>query len=488
MTTRFAIPTAAAAAILAFLLGGCSQPALTFPLAPAESAAGRSAYDTDGDGVVDFFTMAGPAGRIDRIAYDDDKDGEPDRLIHLDAIPATQVRHLVIVLDGMPYDIVAEQYEAGRLRLFGPPAVLIPPYPAMTDLALQDAFGDMPALGQEAKYFNPRKNRVVGGVAAYMKGINDPFTRLIEYRASTVSDAFAYLWPEPEFRKELKEVKELWDRRETKEVIAYFAATAAMGTRKGREGHLQTLREIERLAMQMLHESSGLVKVTLMADHGQTNVATEPAGLNEYLAGRGYRLSDTLQSPEDVVTISFGLITCAAISTRSPARVAADLAAWERSDVVSYADGDAVVVLVGDEKARIHNTDGRTFRYERIHGDPLGLGELVGEGPIDGRELLAATVEARHEYPDALQRLWRTHFALTENAPDVMLSFKDRYYHGAGGFSSLVDMASTHGGLNWGNSATLLMSSAGKVQGPLRSEDIPEAMRKLFDRPWPALK
>ena len=48
-----------------------------------------------------------------------------------------------------------------------------------------------------------------------------------------------------------------------------------------------------------------------------------------------------------------------------------------------------------------------------------------------------------------------------------------------------VTMASTHGGLNWANSATYIMSTAAAIEGPLRSEDIPGMLGRIFDRPFP---
>jgi hypothetical protein len=331
----------------------------------------------------------------------------------------------------------------------------------------------------------PLRGKVVGGTWDYLLGRNEPFARIIAYRASTLYDALAYLKPKPVFAKELADAKRLWDRGKHMEMVAYFVSSAALGSRRAREGQLHALRECERLMMQVLMETRGLVKFTFFADHGQTNVLSRPAGLGKHLRDRGWRLVHRLRADDEAVLIKYGLVTYAAFNTRRPARLAEDLLASDALELVSYVEGDEVIVRTRDAQAAIRSPDGKTFQYRRLRGDPLKLEGLVGE-QADGRDVLKATSDGKHEYPDALYRLWRAHFALVENPPDVIAGLKDGYHNGSGFFAGAVTMASTHGGLNWRNSATFLMSTAGAVQGPLRSEDVPQAIGRLFARPFPA--
>jgi hypothetical protein len=171
--------------LLSLLAGACRPPEVTFPAGPIARTATRADYDTDGNGRADFFCLFDAAGRIDRIAYDRDGDGRPDHLVHLDALDPRLSRHLVLVLDGIPFDVLSEFHEAGNLRLFPPPAVLVPPYPVMTDLALEDAFGYVPCAGFEAKYYDRSRGKVVGGTWDYLLGRNEPFARIIAYRQKT---------------------------------------------------------------------------------------------------------------------------------------------------------------------------------------------------------------------------------------------------------------------------------------------------------------
>lgn len=482
MLIRYRRPFLASVVLAATLASGCRPPSITFPSDPIARSPDRIDYDTDGDGRADFFYLLDAGGRASRIAYDRDADGQPDHVVALDAIDPALARHLVIVLDGIPLDVASEFYRSGRLRLCHPPRTVIAPYPTMTDLSLGDEFRDIPAEGYEAKYYSITREKIAGGVGQYLAGTNEPVKRLFDWRQPALYDGLAYLKPEPFFRKELHSAKRLWDDRRGMEAIYYFVTTATVGSRRGRAGQLACLQECERLINQIVWESAGLVKVTIFADHGQTNVPCVSAGLEEYLRQKGWKTVERIEDDRDVALVEFGLVTCAAMNTRRPSALASDLAANDRVELASYVEEDRVIVLTGADKASIRSADGRTFEYRRISGDPLKLGR---DGEFDGRKQFSADVAGRAEYPDALYRLWRAHFALVGNPADVLVSLDDRYYAGKDSFGGLVDMASTHGGLNWANSATFIMSSAGAMQGPLRSEDVSRAISRLFDRPFP---
>ena len=48
-----------------------------------------------------------------------------------------------------------------------------------------------------------------------------------------------------------------------------------------------------------------------------------------------------------------------------------------------------------------------------------------------------------------------------------------------------VDIASTHGSLNYRNSATFIMSTIAPLPKVMKSTDIPGEMKKLLGGPWP---
>lgn len=469
---------------------GCGG-GVTFPAESMPSPAYR-AYDTNGTGQADFFLLAGPDGRVDHILYDTTGDGKWDQVVSLDAIPFARCRHLVIILDGFGYDVVKEFYDAGGLRMFHPPSKLVAPYPTLTDPALEDAFGYMPCRGFEAKYYDRRKNKVVGGAGSYLRGDNEPYNRLLNYRADTIMDAVGYVYPWSVFGKETNDAKRLFDRAKTRELLAYFVSSAGVSTRQGAAGQQKCLRRIERMVLQVLHETRGLVKVTILSDHGHSYTPGTRIDIEGHLKTRGWRLTGSLRGERDVAFIRFGLLTYASFSTRSPEALAEDLVELEGVELASFAYKDMVIVLApGGARAIIRGRHGR-YAYTPVNGDPLDLTSVLADvqadadGYYDADALLRATVH--HRWPAPLQRLCRAHFGLVENPPDVIVSLADRFYTGSKGFAGSVTVASTHGGLNRRNSVTFIMSTAGKLPGVMRSRDIPQNMRKLTGEPFPSRK
>ena len=123
---------------------------------------------------------------------------------------------------------------------------------------------------------------------------------------------------------------------------------------------------------------------------------------------------------------------------------------------------------------------------------PLQIKEILAslsgdsEGYYLADDLLAAT--ATHEYPAPLQRLWRAHFAMVLNPPDVIASLADDKFAGLKSFAGSVDIASTHGSLNYSNSAAFIMSTAGQLPPQMRSSDLPQQLKELTGRDFPSGK
>ncbi|HUT58484.1 MAG TPA: hypothetical protein VNA25_11625 [Phycisphaerae bacterium] len=503
MIDRTVVFVLVAAAALA--LCGCRK-VVYFPEAPMTAAVPAGAaikYDVDGDDEADFFAYTDSNGRVDRIAYDHSGDGKPDAMVNLDSIPFDFCRHVVIILDGFGYDVLRRYWDAGGLRLFHPPSRVIAPYPTMTDPAICDLLGCGPAPAFESEYYDRRANSLVGGSRHYLSGGNQPYSRLLQYRANTIIDAVGYVRPRAVYGRELKGLKERFDELQTKELVAYLVSSAGIGTRYGAEGQTEALRQLDRVIWQIVYETRGLVKITLMADHGHSYTPSRRIDLEEHLTERGWRIRKRLDGPRDVVYVRFGLETYASLSARSPAALAADCTRCEGVELASYADGDTVVVIGRDPNSSDPNAVGRAIIrsgehglvYAPASGDPLRLGgisALSAEGKsLDlgaGCELsyeLETKLTREHYYPLPLTRLWRAHFALAQNVPDVILSLADGYYSGSKSFGGAVNVASTHGGLNRSNSTAFIMSTAGALPPFMRSRDVPRVMTAMTGRPFP---
>jgi hypothetical protein len=479
--------------MLLMLAAGCQQKPVHFPsvsLEPQAKAVGAlAAYDTDNNGKADFFVYADPHGRINRIAYAYNGEEKPQEIVNLDVLDRANFRHVVIILDGFGYDVVKQYCDEGGLRYCYPPSRVIAPYPTLTDLAMEDVLGYLPCKGYEAEYFDREKNAVVGGKDAYLSGENEPYARLLQYRASFLVDAVSYLAPNAVFGKELNDAMRVYHKAQTQEMIAYFVSSAGIGTRQGAQGQRQALVKVDQFVNQLIWQTHGIVRVTILSDHGHSYTPAARIGLEDYLQAHGWRLTEHLNAPRDVAYIRFGLVTFAAFSTHDSPALAADLVGAKGVELASFVQNDTVVVLgQGNSKALI-SRKGDLYRYEAVSGDPLRLKDLLknlhadSEGYCKESELFDATVT--HYYPDALQRLWRAHFDMVENPANVLVSLEDSYYSGSRGFDKFVDIASTHGGLNARNSTAFIMSTIAPLPPAMQSKEIPQQLKKITGHEFP---
>jgi hypothetical protein len=487
------------------LTAGCAG-TVRFPTAPlavhpAETGLVK-AYDTDGNKQPDYFTTEDAAGRIVRIAYDLNADGQPDSFVDLDDIDVTQCRHVVFILDGIGHETIEAFQREGGLRLFHPPGRVMSTFPAMTDLALADVFQSVRCSANEVVYFDHKVNRIVGGDADYLSLVNEDWVHCTDYRAATIVDPLAYLFPSHFFDQEMGDFLKLFDQRDRPRLVAYFVSTAGFSTKELLDGQLKILRRIDQISEQLVWKTRGLVKITVLSDHGHALVRCKWIDFGKFLREKGWNVRDRLGGPRDVVPVEYGLVTYASFAVRDRAALAATLLENEGVDVVAYDDGAAVTVETADGKALIERR-GNRYRYRPVKGDPLQLLPVIEkakegasasapavfdeEGFADDRDWLRMTFT--HVYPDALDRLWRSYHGQTENVPDVIVSLKAGYSSGlASRATRFPEGASTHGDLARKNSTAFVISTTCPIapRWPyLRARDMPEVLSEVTGRPWP---
>ena len=485
-----------AAAVAVGGSAGCAGPARfpDGPLAEKSTEAGFvRAYDTDGDDRADFFATLGDDGHVTRIGYDTTGSASEDVSINLDALRLCDCRHVVLILDGVPLHMVKRYWDEGGLRMFHAPSLVLAPYPSMTDLALSDLFRSVRCLGYEALYFDHRANRLAGGDDYYLAMKNESWTHDLDYRAGTTLDALGYLYPNWAFGKELEDFDRLLGRRDRRTFIAYFVSTAGIGSREGEAGLKRVLERVDRLVYELVWQTRGLVKVTMLADHGHTLKRCERVDFGTFLRERGWRVTDRLVEPRDVAPVEYGLVTYASFATRDRKALAGALLEHEGVEFVAYAEGDTVVAEGREGRAVIERRPSR-YRCTTSGTDPLGLGPIVarlsaeGRADADGfvadRALFEAT--ATHCYPDACDRLWRAFNGLAEHVPDVVANLHAGHCAGAASkMSWLPYMASTHGDLGRDSSGTFIMSTIAPFPPALRTREVGAVLESLTKQPWP---
>jgi hypothetical protein len=481
--TRFAALVLSLLAALGLLMScGCAaEPSFPRPIeARVERTETVFAFDTDRDQRADFWQYQRADGRKHALAYADEQSGQPGQRIELDDIDASECPHFMIVLDGVPFELVDQLYDEGHFRFFHRPARVICCYPAMTDLALSELFHAGPCLAYQARYFDRETNRFTDGNAVYLSGRNSPWLALMDYRCSFWWDALAYLDPQAVFKHELSGIVRTFRKIDTGEAYAYTVATAGLGTRGGRAGIRNYLRTVDRLCEQIIYERRGRVQLTLTADHGHNLVENERISFCRTLEAGGYRQAKSLRKPGDVVPVAYGLVTYAAFFTDDPAGVAECLLGHEDVEFACYPCDDAVVVRDRTGEARI--TRGRSgFLYDSSNADPLRLAEIVEhlraagkvleDGEIDPEAFFEATLD--HTYPDPLARLWDAFHGLVEYPPDLIVNLRDGACYGSRFFHAMIGrVSSTHGSLNRASSTTFVLTTLGELPSAMRSRDV----------------
>jgi hypothetical protein len=450
----------------------------------ADSGAVEKSYVMNSDSKASY-TQRIENGRVTALLFDDNGDGVAEETVSLLG-DHPDWPHFVIILDGVPFDLVEMFYNEGHFRLFPPPVRVAAGFPAMTDIALSRVFHTKPCMGGEALFFDRAKNKLSDGNNVYLSGENAPWLPYVDYAAPQRVAVGVYLDPAPVFSQELQGMQELFEKTKGPEAIGYSIGTAGLGTRGGEKAMREYLVQIEKLVERITYDRRGRVRFSLTADHGQTMQQCEPVTFDKALTDGGLKVTNDLHGKKDVVVVAYGIITCVALYTDRAEAAADALVDQKGVDFVTYRQGDGVVVRKGEETAIIRKS-GDGYTYEAKKGDPLELnaiieqlksaGHVSAEGVIADRPMLEAT--ASHKYPDPLHRLWDCFDGLIQKQADVVVSLKPEACHGSKFFHFFVKpVASTHGGMDNRGSVTYLLSNARSTPLPpiMRSEDVLEVI------------
>jgi hypothetical protein len=395
------------------------------------------------------------------------------------ASPST--RYLVIVMDGVGYDLAAEMHRKGELKYFLPPSPLIVAFPSDTNPALVELLapvGAVPAAGYEDHHFDPAENRMRGGIFHRFSRetfIEDNYRGLFDYHPHpvrmTVEYAVPVLGPALNGAINLSRIKEEFRQSDEPLFLAYFDATDTAAHLGGKWLVRAQMRQLDRLAGELRRKHN--VEIIVLSDHGNDHRWLRRTNLAPALARAGFRVEGKLADDRSVVLPQYGLISNAVLYTR-PGREAAAAEAVLKAkgvDLAVYREADSLVVVSEKGRARIarrQDADGTEhFRYDAGEGDPLQLKCVVeefsragfadAEGFISEDNWLEAT--AGHLYPDPLRRLWRASNGLVEHPASVLVSLKDGYYTGSIWLNLFAWMQATHGSLRRAQSLGIVLST-----------------------------
>lgn len=417
------------------------------------------ALDVDGDGVMDAFQT--PNGNWER--------------------PTQPKRWLIICLDGVPLVEMRRLWDEGHFREFYRPSTLVSTFPSDSETALTSALHSSPVPGYEHRFFDHARNEVRGGVWVTLTGKNISYLSALDYDEPGIFKGLHFVLQRKSYRADLGRFLMSFRKSKAKVFVAHIASTDALYHLLQPEQVRSLLLEFEAVVRELYLDARGDLGVILFSDHGNSLTASRAAPLEKLLKQDGWRLTNRLRDPRDIVAPAYGLIGFLAVYCRGEAvpRLAQELVRLEGADIIVFHDpsGDGAQVLsaAGGRAHLRWSPDGERYWYKADSGDPLGLlaafarlraaGRLAEDGSASDSDLFQATAEA--QYPDSAGRIREWAVNHVQNRASIAVSFKPGYFHGSGAFNRIVKMASTHGGLD-------APSSMGFAMG---THSLPSALR-----------
>jgi hypothetical protein len=408
---------------------------------------------------------------------------------------APALRRLVIMLDGVPHQVMDSLWQAGRFHAFAEPSRMISPFPSLTGVAFRDIWRTPVTNGYEDRYFDRDRNQVAGGFLDHVFNPDEHagFQRLVDLKPGSFSAGLAYLVPKTMARHELNGLRRklrermMWDTL----IVAYFVSTDAIAHRAPAElpGFLL---EIEQLVTDVRAVIGPQLDIVLFSDHGNDMLPSRRVALESELGDSGFHVSDEIDDPGDVVLPRFGLVGSAFAYT-SPGRqapLATVLRAVKGVDLVAFADssGRAHVWTAGGRAVIESGPQHQWFRYLALEGDPLGLqpvvarlrasGEADATGAAPDSVWLRETVNT--EFVDPLRRIVLG-LSAVRNPADVIISLAPGYHFGNENADLFVDVRGTHGSLRTTSSLAFVMGTHVRVPDPIRST----ALQRFVSLPGP---
>ncbi|MFN0108791.1 MAG: alkaline phosphatase family protein [Blastocatellia bacterium] len=381
--------------------------------------------------------------------------------------PNSASRRLVLVLDGVPYDTIAELKAEGRFRRFHQPARMISTFPSLTNPAMVEILHHQDSPGYEDHFYDRESNRLLGTIQDRLQGqkfIAGTFRQTFDYHADAFKGALGYLaapiGTATLAQIDLEEFRQAFRESDAPLFVGYIGETDSLAHLGGKEHLKPFLQTVDRTIEALISDAElqgGHLEVELFSDHGNRYDSYKNVKLNDALAQAGFVTEKTVKDERSVVLPKHGLVGSSMMFTQpqNRARIAEVGAATAGVDFAAYPSNENTIEVISRRgRARVIQ-DGERFKYEDAGGDPLKLNAIVetmkAKGAIDASGFasadawFAATLD--HSYVDPLRRLVEGFTRHVKTPADVIVSYEDGYLLGSPMLTYLAEMRATHGNL-----------------------------------------
>jgi hypothetical protein len=376
-----------------------------------------------------------------------------------DVSPDGVPQHLVLALDGIPYDLFVELQAQGHFTGFHPAARMVSTFPSLSDVAFAAIGGSEPPDGYQYMRFDPAQNKVVGNNLGSLSGRVRPSMAADSRSYTSAHRIIGYMASYHVALGEMREIgREVMQSRQ-RTFVAYLEASDAVLHTEGRRGAEKFLIELDAFLLDMQARvrarTDRPLLVDIVSDHGSTMVKGKAVPVEQVLRHCGFRRRDGIAHPYDVAFSLAGIIGSVAIVTpREHAEEAARcLAVADGVDLVAIDRGSQVGILNsnGEGEVRLADTAPEAYDYRVLRGDPLGLlpgMTAIAERRFDESSLFMQTLDAPR--PDPLRRLWRAFHGEVKESSAILVSLADGYEAGNTQVRALARIrgrAGTHGSM-----------------------------------------
>jgi hypothetical protein len=403
-------------------------------------------------------------------------------------------KRLVLAIDGVSYrDMKAlqegvtyrdSQGKQIRRRAFNagyfPVSRNVSTFPSTSDVAWTDILGDRPLPGYQRTYFSTAANSQLS--------VN-PITSSMEYERQMNCEvensffrAMSYAVPLQMFRYEMRELVNRF-LQSTNESDTYYAYLRSTDDAQHLSGDIfavlcsldEKLKELRALYRAVEGRE---LEVLILSDHGHNHAgASHRVKVRAFLKEAGYRLSQSIVRPKDIVLPTAGIESWVEIHNSPTETEKLIQLLWHLRGVdvlTARVPGKinlfAVVNSKGERATIEWNAANNSFRYSPETGDPihyLPVVEALSRKNKLGADGFASadawmTETLTHRYPLALERIARGHTQITLNPATILISLSNDFVHSSWLLKKGSDLrrsGSTHGGLDDLNSNGILLSS-----------------------------
>src|ERR1044072_4398325 len=288
----------------------------------------------------------------------------------------TRPRRLLLGLDGVPHQLIAQAKSRGLFDAFGAPTRLLSPFPTMTNVALSAMLGASPPAGYESLYFDRKAKELRGGIGKYLgrrtpDKIPSSYMDDLDYQEPLPFEFLIYVAPEKIWRADMQRFRERFRAApQNRDYFAFLKATDGLLHAQGPARLGIALESLDQILREIQHYCGNETEIVMFSDHGMNLEENRRADLSSTLQRRGYR----------VVIPAFGLCSYAAVYCHDADQIpeiAVASAEVTGIDFAVYKDVADVVVESERGRARIEYEAGtESYRYVMTSGDPLELGSF----------------------------------------------------------------------------------------------------------------